>query len=280
MENPALQVVGCASDGSEAVLKSAELHPDLILMDVNLPQLSGIKAAARIRGLSPGSKILFISQEVDFDVALAALDAGGVGYVVKSDAENELLTAVEAVTSGKTFISALLASCDFSGVLGSHTPLRARTEESIELPTRRLMRDTTSGPSHEVEFYADAESFLIRSARFVGAALANGDAVIVIMNPSHHDSLRQKLDSEGCDVAGAIEQGRYCALEPSDVLSTSLVNDQLDTDRFIKAAGDFIATALKAATGKHPRLAVCGECDALLHAEGEVLFLEFYHYGA
>jgi DNA-binding NarL/FixJ family response regulator len=109
-ENPALQVVGFASDGPEAVLKAAELRPDLILMDVNLPELSGIQAAARIRGLSPESKILFVSQNLDFDVALSALNAGGFGYVVKSDAESELLTAVEAMMSGKRFVSALLAN--------------------------------------------------------------------------------------------------------------------------------------------------------------------------
>jgi DNA-binding NarL/FixJ family response regulator len=109
-ENPALQVVGFASDGREAVLKAAELRPDLILMDVNLPELSGIQAAARIRGLSPESKILFVSQNLDFDVALAAPNAGGFGYLVKSDAESELLAAVEAMMSGKRFVSALLAN--------------------------------------------------------------------------------------------------------------------------------------------------------------------------
>src|SRR5271154_7162734 len=109
-ENPALQIVGSASDGPEAVLKAAELHPDLILMDVNLPELSGIQAAARIRGLSPESKILFVSQILDFDVALAALNVGGFGYVVKSDAESELLTAVEAMMSGKRFVCARMAN--------------------------------------------------------------------------------------------------------------------------------------------------------------------------
>jgi DNA-binding NarL/FixJ family response regulator len=99
-----------ASNGSEAVLKTAELHPDLILMDVNLPELSGIQAAARIRGVSSESKILFVSQNLDFNVALAALNSGGLGYVVKSNAENELLAAVEAVMSGKRFVSALLAN--------------------------------------------------------------------------------------------------------------------------------------------------------------------------
>jgi CheY-like chemotaxis protein len=267
-ENPALRIVGVASDGAEAVLKAAELQPDLILMDVSLPELSGIKAAARIRGLSPESKILFVSQNIDFDIALAALDAGGLGYVVKPDADSELLTAVEGVMSGKRFVSALLASQDFAGVLVPQAPIRARSEHSVELSARPLIRNRTIGHCHEVAFYGDDGCFLNRCTRFVAAALANGDAVITIMIPSHRDSLRQKLESDGCELAEAMKQGRYLDLEPWDLLSIFLVNEQPDAGRFKKAAGDFIATALKAATGKHPRVAVCGECPALLHAEG------------
>jgi CheY-like chemotaxis protein len=264
-----LQIVGVASDGAEAVLKAAELLPDLILMDVSLPELSGIQAATRIRGLSPESKILFVSQNLDFDIALAALDAGGLGYVVKSDAENELLTAVEAVMSGKRFVSALLVSQDSAGVLGAQAPIRPCTGESIELTAPPLIRNKTIGHFHEVAFYGDDESFLIRCTRFIGAALANGDAVIAIMTPSHRNRLREKLESEGCDVAEAMERGRYLAMEPADLFLIFLMNGQPDPGRFLKTAGDLIATALKAATGKHPRVAVCGECGALLHAEGK-----------
>jgi CheY-like chemotaxis protein len=268
-ENPALQIVGMASDGREAVLKATELHPDLILMDVNLPELSGIQAAATILGLSPESKILFVSQNLDFDIALAALNAGGFGYLVKSDAESELLRAVEAVMSGERFVSALLASHDFAGVLGPQAPIRPRIAGSVELSARPLIRNATIGHSHEVAFYGDDVSFLVRCARFIGAALANGDAAIAIVTHAHRDRLRQKLESEGHDSAAAMEQGRYVALEPSEILSTFLVNDQPDAARFIKAASDLIVTALKAATGKHPRVAICGECPALLHAEGK-----------
>jgi DNA-binding NarL/FixJ family response regulator len=267
-QNPASQIVGVASDGAEAVLKAAELHPDLILIDVSLPDLSGIKAAARIRGISPESKILFVSQDLDFEVALAALEAGGFGYVVKSDAEDELLTAVEAVMSGKRFVSALVASQDFDGVLGPYAPIRPHAEESIELSAGRLVLNKPFRHSYDVEFYGNDASFLIRCTRFVGAALADGDVVIVIMSPSQRKSLRQRLESEGCDVAEAMEQGHYLALEPSDVLSTFLVNDGPQADRFIKASRDLVATALKSATGKDARVAVCGECAALLHVKG------------
>jgi len=118
-ENPALHIVGFASDGLEAVQIATELQPDLILMDINLPNGSGISAAGRIRELSLKSKVLFVSQNLDLDVVRAALDAGGCGYVLKSSAESELLAAVEAVMLGKTFVSGELASRDFNHVTGA-----------------------------------------------------------------------------------------------------------------------------------------------------------------
>jgi DNA-binding NarL/FixJ family response regulator len=106
---PELEIVGQVSDGLEAVQKAQQLQPDLILLDVGLPTLNGIEAARRIRQCAPKSRILFVSENRSPDVAQAALDNGGGGYVVKSDAAGELLPAVKAVLEGKQFISASLA---------------------------------------------------------------------------------------------------------------------------------------------------------------------------
>jgi DNA-binding NarL/FixJ family response regulator len=104
-ENRSLRVIDVASDGLEAVLKAKELQPDLILLDIGLPKLNGIEAAQRISKVAPESRILFLSQERDPEVAQAALSVGGDGYVVKSDAEDELFAAVEAVMLGKKYLS-------------------------------------------------------------------------------------------------------------------------------------------------------------------------------
>jgi DNA-binding NarL/FixJ family response regulator len=108
-----MRIVGVASDGLEAVVKAEELQPDLILLDIGLPTINGIEAARRIRKAAPNSKILFLSQEVDADVARAAL-GDGHGYVVKSDANNDLIAAVEAVLQGKKFVSLQLSSQVFA----------------------------------------------------------------------------------------------------------------------------------------------------------------------
>jgi DNA-binding NarL/FixJ family response regulator len=100
-----LQVVGEASDGLEAVQKAVDLKPDLILLDIGLPTLNGIDAARQIRKLVPESRIIFLSQADSSDVVQEALDLGASGYVVKANVKSELFPAVEAVLSGKTFVS-------------------------------------------------------------------------------------------------------------------------------------------------------------------------------
>jgi DNA-binding response OmpR family regulator len=85
------------SDGLEAVRKAEELQPDLILLDVGLPDLNGIEAARLIRKVSLKSKIIFVSQESSPGVMQEAFHLGALGYVTKAHAGVELLAAVEAV---------------------------------------------------------------------------------------------------------------------------------------------------------------------------------------
>jgi DNA-binding NarL/FixJ family response regulator len=100
-----LQVVSVASDGLEAVQKTKELKPDLILLDIGLPKLNGIEAARQIRKLAPKSKIIFQSLVSDADVVHEALNLGVSGYVDKFHAGTELLAAVDSVLRGKQFVS-------------------------------------------------------------------------------------------------------------------------------------------------------------------------------
>lgn len=106
---PELEVVAQAADGLEAVRKAGEVQPDLILLDIGLPNLNGIAAARLIRQCAPQSRILFASQDRSGEYVETCLDVGALGYIVKSDAAGELLPAVDAVLRGKQHVSACLA---------------------------------------------------------------------------------------------------------------------------------------------------------------------------
>ncbi len=92
-------------DGLQAVEKTQELSPDLILLDIGLPSLNGIEAARQILKFVPQSKIIFLTQETSAELVREALNVGACGYVVKSRAVSDLLGAIEAALQGKRFIS-------------------------------------------------------------------------------------------------------------------------------------------------------------------------------
>ena len=86
------------------------------MLDLGLPNLNGIEAARRIRQLSPGSKILFLSQESSTDVVREALSSGALGYLVKTQAGSELLPAVDAVLQGREFLGSGFSHNHFTRV--------------------------------------------------------------------------------------------------------------------------------------------------------------------
>jgi DNA-binding NarL/FixJ family response regulator len=104
------EVVSEAADGEEAVQSAKALQPDVILLDISLPNLDGFAAARLIKEVAPTAEILFVSQHDTLQMVREALRAGGRGYVSKLDAAEELVSAVRAVRQKKQFISARLAS--------------------------------------------------------------------------------------------------------------------------------------------------------------------------
>jgi DNA-binding NarL/FixJ family response regulator len=243
---PEWQIIAEAADGSEAVQEAAELKPDLILLDIGLPHVNGIEAARRIREFCPSSKIIFLSQHNDRDIVQAALGTGALGYVPKTDAGSELLPAMDAVLQGKQFVSSSLKGYEFTDTSGEKDP-----------------------DCHEVLFYSDDTVLLDGVARFIAPPLKAGNAAIVIATQVHRDSLLQRLNPEGVDTDGALQQGTYISLDAAGTLSTIMVNDLPDPARFLGSIGGLIESAAKAAKSEKPQVVLFGEAVALLQAEGK-----------
>jgi len=244
---PQWQIIAEVSDGSEAVRKAADLKPDLIVLDISLPKLNGIEAAWQIRQFSPNSRIVFLSQNNDLDIVRTGLSTGALGYVCKADSQSDLLPAIEAVLQGRQFVSSSIEGDKPAHVLAMKAPHR-----------------------HEVLFYPDDAVFLDSCTRFITAALGAGDVAAVVATESHRESLFERLKAEGLDVDAEIKHGRYISLDVAKTLSTFMVNDMPDWERFFEVVGGLVSGAAKAGKGEHSRVAMWGECGPLLWAEGKV----------
>ena len=106
---PGVEVVGEADDGPEALRKADELRPDVVLLDVGMPGLNGLEAAARITAIDATIRILILSMHTSEEYVLRALRAGCAGYLVKGSAVSELEIAVRAVARGETYLSPVVS---------------------------------------------------------------------------------------------------------------------------------------------------------------------------
>jgi len=109
-DDPALSVVGEATDGLEAVARAAELAPDVVLMDVQMPGLNGIEATRRIRAACPAAQIIMLTvSDKDADL-FGALKAGARGYLLKNAEAAQVLEAIHRVAHGEAFLPPTLAA--------------------------------------------------------------------------------------------------------------------------------------------------------------------------
>jgi len=104
-----LQVVGEAKDGMELLFLLDQLNPDLVLLDISMPNLQGIETARLIKMRHPEMNILILTMHQEREFIIAAVSAGVEGYLLKDDAQKDLLSAIQKIRHGKGFISPVLA---------------------------------------------------------------------------------------------------------------------------------------------------------------------------
>jgi DNA-binding NarL/FixJ family response regulator len=125
-------IVGVARDGKALVEAAARLHPDIVVLDISMPELNGFEAARHIREADPDIKLIFLSQHLNPAYVKHALRVGASGYVLKSGATEELRQAIAATLQGKTYITPSFGEEALTRLLNRSGGVNEEAEELTE----------------------------------------------------------------------------------------------------------------------------------------------------
>jgi DNA-binding NarL/FixJ family response regulator len=109
LAEPDIEILGEAENGREAVRMTAKLNPDIVVMDIAMPQLNGLEATRQIRKKMPLAKVLVLSSYGEIEYVRQLIDAGAVGYLTKETLANDLITGIRNVQKGNTYFSSSIA---------------------------------------------------------------------------------------------------------------------------------------------------------------------------
>ncbi|MEY3283702.1 MAG: hypothetical protein RIR86_1715 [Acidobacteriota bacterium] len=159
---PDFEVIGEASNGREAVQEAELLQPDIVLMDVSMPELNGIEATRRIVAVAPRTRILALSMHRDSVYVREILRAGASGYLLKEAGDQDLLTAIRAVAQGQGYLSPAVSDA----VLNDY---RKHVTDPIDLLTsreREVLQLIAEGKTNkEIATALDLSTYTVESHR-------------------------------------------------------------------------------------------------------------------
>ena len=143
--NPDFEVVGEAEDGRAAVRTIETLSPDLLLMDLSMPRMTGMEAITEIKKRSPATKIVVLTVHKGEEYVLSALKAGADGYVLKDAGHDELVTALKNVLAGKRYLSPDISEKVIGGYLEGRRALKARPWDTLTQREREILKLIAEG---------------------------------------------------------------------------------------------------------------------------------------
>jgi DNA-binding NarL/FixJ family response regulator len=138
-----LRVVGEAANGRDAVAAAAQLKPDVVVMDISMPDMNGIEAARRVRSAHEQTRVVMLSMHGNAEHVYRALEAGATGYLLKESAGSELVAAIRAVHAGRRYLTEKVNELVIAGYLGEKRA--ASPLESLSRRERDILQHIVDG---------------------------------------------------------------------------------------------------------------------------------------
>ena len=141
-----LRVVGEAANGRDAVTAAAQLKPDVVVMDISMPEMNGVEAARRIRDAREATRVVMLSMHGNAEHVYRALEAGATGYLLKESAGSELVAAIRAVHAGRRYLTEKINELVIAGYLGEKRA--ASPLESLSRRERDILQHIVDGKNN------------------------------------------------------------------------------------------------------------------------------------
>jgi DNA-binding NarL/FixJ family response regulator len=235
----AFDIVAIAADGRQALDLARRLRPDLVVLDISMPALNGFQTLEQLRRDGLDTRIVFLTMHSNDEFVAAAINAGALGYVLKSRIHLDLISAIDHALAGRLFVPSL-------------TSLSA-----------------VAGGRHTVQFHANDRHFLDEVSRLVGATLRSGEQVVIVTSEATRMGIAQRLEAQQMNPAMLAERGQYIAQDSALALAHVMHEGRPDKERVADMVNGLGQLRLAAPNGPRGRLTIFGDMSASLCRNGD-----------
>jgi len=231
-------VVATAGDGLQALDLAKRLRPAVVVLDIAMPHLDGFQTLKQLRREDPETRVVFLTTQRDEEMIAAAINEGALGYVLKSRAHVDLISAIDHAVAGRLFVPSL-------------TPL-----------------STVAGSRHAVQFHASDSRFLDDVSQLVGATLRSGEQIVLVTSEATRVGVEQRLQARHMNLAMLAERGQYVAQDSALALSQVMHGGGPDEGRLAEVINGLERLRLAFPKGPRSRLTIFGDMAVPLCRNG------------
>ena len=235
----AFDIVALAGDGRQALDLARRLRPDVVVLDVAMPELDGFQTLEQLRRDSPETTVVFLTMHRDDEFVSAAINADAHGYVLKSRIHLDLISAIDHALAGRLFVPSLTSL------------------------------STVAGSRHTVQFHANDGHFLDEVSEAVSATLRSGEQVVIVTCEATRIGVAQRLQARQMNLTLLAERGQYVEQDSALAVSQMMHDGRPDKERLGEIIHGLDLLRLAVSNGARSRLTIFGDMTVSLCRNGD-----------